>query len=77
MSKSAVVTRKSTAKTQSRKQTSPRQAKVWRGQKIPELYFGSSPAELVGTTRDGHWILSVKKTGKKFIVPPPPGFAQK
>jgi serine/threonine protein kinase len=76
-SKSAAVARKSSTKTQSRKPASSRQAEVRRPRKIPQLYFGSSPAELVGTTRDGQWILSVKSTGKKFIVPPPPGFAQK
>ena len=75
--KSAVVARKSSTKTESRKPASSRQAEVRRARKVPPLYFGSSPAELVGTTRDGHWILSVKSTGKKFIVPPPPGFAQK
>jgi len=76
-SKAAVVARKSTTKAQAHKPASLRQAEVRRARKIPDLFFGSSPAELVGTTRNGYWILSVKSTGKKFIVPPPPGFAQK
>lgn len=49
---------------------------VKRAQPIPQLQFGSSRAELVGTTSDGRWILSVVDTGKRVIVPPPPGFAQ-
>jgi serine/threonine protein kinase len=49
---------------------------VKRAEPIPELQFGSSRAELIGTTSDGRWILSVVDTGKRVIVPPPPGFAQ-
>jgi hypothetical protein len=49
---------------------------VKRAEPIPALQFGSSRAELVGTTADGRWILSVVDTGKRVIVPPPPGFAQ-
>ena len=45
-----------------------------RAHALPELRVGSSPAELVGTTRDGKWILSVAATGEKIIVPPPPGY---
>ncbi len=47
---------------------------VRRAQAIPSLHVGSSEAELVGTTADGHWILSVADTGERVIVPPPPGF---
>jgi len=45
-----------------------------RAQPIPQLHVGSAQAELVGTTADGHWILSVADTGERVIVPPPPGF---
>jgi serine/threonine protein kinase len=49
---------------------------VKRAEPIPSLQFGSSRAELVGTTSDGRWILSIADSGKRVIVPPPPGFAQ-
>ena len=45
-----------------------------RAQAIPRLHVGSKPAELVGTTSDGRWILSVSESGRRFIVPPPPGY---
>ncbi len=73
--KAPSVARKSNNKTPSRKRVAT--SAVPRAQKLPELHFGSSRAELVGTTRSGQWILSVKSTGKKVIVPPPPGFVQK
>lgn len=45
-----------------------------RAQPIPKLHVGSKPAELIGTTSDGRWILSVSDSGRRFIVPPPPGY---
>ncbi len=45
-----------------------------RGRSVPKLHVGGSPAELVGTTPDGHWILSVADSGRRIIVPPPPGY---
>jgi serine/threonine protein kinase len=66
------VARKSTARSRRAVARHP----VKRAQPIPQLQFGSSRAELVGTTPDGRWILSVVDTGKRVIVPPPPGFAQ-
>lgn len=45
-----------------------------RGRAVPKLHVGGSPAELVGTTPDGHWILSVADSGRRIIVPPPPGY---
>lgn len=45
-----------------------------RSQLLPKLRVGSAPAELVGTTSDGRWILSVEDTGRRVIVPPPPGY---
>jgi hypothetical protein len=45
-----------------------------RGRAVPKLHVGGSPAELVGTTPDGHWILSVDDGGRRIIVPPPPGY---
>ena len=44
------------------------------GRAVPKLHVGGSPAELVGTTPDGHWILSVDDSGRRIIVPPPPGY---
>ncbi|MEO5717553.1 MAG: protein kinase [Chthoniobacterales bacterium] len=76
-SKSKSVARKSSSRKDSQKSSSRSQVAVKRAKAIPELHFGSSRAELVGTTSDGHWILVVPATGKRFIVPPPPGFARK
>jgi cytoskeletal protein RodZ len=45
-----------------------------RAKAIPKLHVGSKPAELVGTTSDGRWILSVSDSGRRLIVPPPPGY---
>ncbi|HEY1582796.1 MAG TPA: protein kinase [Chthoniobacterales bacterium] len=45
-----------------------------RAQPLPKLRVGSAPAELVGTTSDGRWILSVSESGRRVIVPPPPGY---
>lgn len=50
-------------------------AQVRRGRQIPKLRVGSHPAELVGTTSDGRWILSVASSGERVIVSPPPGYA--
>ena len=47
---------------------------VKRARPIPQMRVGSAKAELVGTTSDGRWILSVSKNGKRVIVPPPPGY---
>jgi hypothetical protein len=47
-----------------------------RAKPLPKLRVGSAPAELVGTTSDGRWILSVSETGRRIIVPPPPGYGQ-
>ena len=49
---------------------------VKRARPLPKLRVGSSPAELVGTTSDGRWILSVSESGQRIIVPPPPGFGR-
>jgi len=46
-----------------------------RAKPLPKLRVGSAPAELVGTTSDGRWILSVSETGRRIIVPPPPGYS--
>jgi hypothetical protein len=43
------------------------------GEKLPALRVGTQRAELVGTTSDGRWILSVSETGRRIIVPPPRG----
>lgn len=50
-------------------------AEVRRGRPIPKLRVGSHSAELVGTTSDGRWILSVASSGERVIVPPPPGYS--
>ncbi|CAN5559613.1 hypothetical protein BH18VER2_BH18VER2_11730 [soil metagenome] len=47
-----------------------------RAKPLPKLRVGSAPAELVGTTSDGRWILSVSEGGERVIVPPPPGYDQ-
>ncbi|MGI8430700.1 MAG: protein kinase domain-containing protein [Chthoniobacterales bacterium] len=49
---------------------------VRRARKIPTLRVNSHPAELVGTTSDGRWILSVASSGERLIVPPPPGYSR-
>lgn len=41
---------------------------------IPKILVGSSPAELVGTTPEGQWILSFGESGKRIIVSPPAEF---
>ncbi len=51
-------------------------AEVRRAGKIPTLHVGRSRAELVGTTDDGRWILSVANSGQRIIVPPPPGYSR-
>jgi len=48
---------------------------VSRAKKLPALRVGRQRAELVGTTSDGRWILSVSVTGRRIIVPPPPGYS--
>lgn len=45
-----------------------------RARPLPKLRVGSAQAELVGTTSDGKWILSVAESGQRVIVPPPPGY---
>ncbi len=60
--------------TRSKTRRSTRIAK--RARPLPKLRVGSAPAELVGTTSDGRWILSVEESGRRVIVPPPPGFGQ-
>ncbi len=47
---------------------------VKRAEPIPKILVGSTSAELVGTTPEGQWILSVGDSGRKIIVSPPPGF---
>src|SRR4029079_1201896 len=47
-----------------------------RAKPLPRLHVGSASAELVGTTSDGKWILSVADSGRRIIVPPPPGYGQ-
>jgi len=47
---------------------------VKRARRLPPLRVGSAPAELVGTTRNGDWVLFVEDTGERIIVPPPPGY---
>ena len=47
-----------------------------RAKPLPKLRVGSARAELVGTTSDGKWILSVAESGQRVIVPPPPGFGE-
>jgi protein kinase-like protein len=47
-----------------------------RAEPLPKLRVGSAPAELIGTTSDGRWILSVSESGRRIIVPPPPGYGQ-
>ena len=47
-----------------------------RAQPLPKIRVGSARAELVGTTSDGKWILSVAESGQRVIVPPPPGYGE-
>ncbi|MEO8043853.1 MAG: protein kinase [Spartobacteria bacterium] len=47
-----------------------------RAQPLPKIRVGSAQAELVGTTSDGKWILSVSESGRRIIVPPPPGYGE-
>lgn len=61
-------------KTSSRRKAPEARPTVKRAKLIPKLRFNSKPAELVGTTRDGRWILSVGSSGKRVLVQPPPGF---
>jgi hypothetical protein len=58
----------------SRPQHRTAHAEVRRALEIPQLRVGGHPAELVGTTSDGRWILSVDSSGQQIVVPPPPGF---
>ncbi len=51
-------------------------SEVRRARPVPRLHVGSHAAELVGTTRDGRWILSVDSSGERLIVPPPPGYSR-
>ncbi|MEO6873046.1 MAG: protein kinase [Chthoniobacterales bacterium] len=61
-------------KSQARRKPHEKNPTVKRAKLIPRLRFGSKPAELVGTTRDGRWILSVGTGGRRVVVQPPPGF---
>ncbi len=72
--KPAVVAQSKKAKTHSSKKSRLARAEVRRGRKIPQLRVGSKRAELVGTTSDGRWILSVSSSGERIVVPPPPGY---
>jgi hypothetical protein len=47
---------------------------VKRAQPVPQLRVGSAPAEFMGTTPKGNWILYVDDIGETIIVPPPPGY---
>ncbi|MDQ3413380.1 MAG: hypothetical protein M3480_00130, partial [Verrucomicrobiota bacterium] len=47
---------------------------VKRADPIPKILVGPTSAELVGTTPEGQWILSVGESGRKIIVSPPAGF---
>ena len=49
---------------------------VKRAQPVPQLRVGSAPAEFMGTTPKGNWILYVDDIGETIIVPPPPGYGQ-
>src|SRR5262249_41076149 len=49
---------------------------VKRGRVVPTMHVGRSAAQLVGTTPDGRWILSVADSGQRIIVPPPPGYGE-
>ena len=57
--KARTVARKSSRSKERRKDVSARKIAVKRARPVPELRFGSSRAELVGTTSDGQWILTV------------------
>lgn|GEM_PF-5519521 len=65
-------TQRNRATIASNSKSSRLQRKAKRARPIPRLHVGSEQAELVGTTADGHWILSVANTGERVIVPPPP-----
>lgn len=71
-SKARTASKKSSAKSRRSVVLHP----VKRAEPVPKLQFGSDQAELVGTTANGQWILAVGDSGKRVIVPPPPGFAQ-
>ena len=66
--------RRHTTKVANKSKSSRLLREAKRAQPIPELRVGSASAELVGTTSDGQWILSVSDTGERIVVPPPPGF---
>jgi hypothetical protein len=62
------------SKTRLAKDRSRSKHTVKRAQPLPKLRVGSAPAEYVGTTKGGDWILSVDTTGETIVVPPPPGY---
>jgi len=64
---------RASSKTRLTKDRSRSARTVKRAQPLPKLRVGSAPAEYVGTTREGNWIL-VEATGDTIIVPPPPGY---
>jgi serine/threonine protein kinase len=74
LTKQTASKRKAAARSHRESRRVARQVK--RARPLPRLRVGSSPAELVGTTSDGRWILSVSGSGQRVIVPPPPGFGQ-
>lgn len=81
--KRRVVAKKSTktqakprARAAKRKSTSPKRA-VKRATLLPKLRVGSEPVELVGTTPDGKWIVTGEESGRRIIVPPPPGYGDR
>jgi serine/threonine-protein kinase len=77
----SALTKRTATKRKAVSRSHPRESRrvarqVKRARPLPKLRVGSSPAELVGTTSDGRWILSVSESGQRVIVPPPPGFGR-
>lgn len=72
----AVASKSRSTKHPAQKKTRVAHSDVRRGRKIPSLRVGSDHAELVGTTADGRWILSVSSSGERIVVPPPPGYGR-
>ncbi len=72
--KSGSLAKRSRGRSQTRRPRLAHTAK--RAKPLPKLRVGTAPAELVGTTSDGRWILSVADSGRRIIVSPPPGYAR-
>jgi hypothetical protein len=72
----AKATNRSTAHAQPKSRLAKSEPKVRRARALPPIHVGSSPAELIDTTPDGRWILSIAGTGERVIVPPPPGYGR-